>query len=633
MKKVIWSVLLSLLIGTSFTAADLPGNCGCGTGQEHSAADFVLDGKLANSQEIIRRFEQGNERVRIIVNLSEPQETKAATNWNSTASLKVLHNRMKAIRTPVLSALSANEFRLRHRFENQAGFSGEITLEGLGRLLNHPGVVSIEPVYVLQPHLSQGIALINAAAVRSTYNGQGVSIAICDTGIDYTHPKLGDGGFPNDKVIGGYDFGDDDANPMPHNSQPHGTACAGIAAGDLGSVGDYVGGVAYNAKLYALKITAGSDNIAYSSDIAAAWDWCVSHKNDDPDHPIMAISTSFGGGRLYGACDGYSLAVTMAANNAVAAGITVLASSGNDGYCDSICWPACISNVISVGAVYDAGFGLFQPCISEESCATKYPSGGCTTGYYAKDYTAADMVTSYSNTASFLDILAPSNRTYTTDIAGPVGYSSGDYYASFGGTSAASPYAAGAVACLQQAALVLTGNYLTPDEVTSTVTDTGDDITDDKIAITKPRINLAGAIESLGEVEPVPGDANEDGKVTIVDFLTLQNNFNQSGGWAEGDFNDDAMVTIADFIILQNNWGYGTDGGTAEDAEEIARFAAAIGLLGEQDRPAEAGGQGNKNDASDKAVNDPSVPCSAAAIVLAALICLGFLAVIETEEP
>jgi len=56
----------------------------------------------------------------------------------------------------------------------------------------------------------------------------------------------------------------------------------------------------------------------------------------------------------------------------------------------------------------------------------------------------------------------------------------------------------------------------------------------------------------------VPGDANGDGKVTIADFLALQNHFNQAGTWADGDFNDDGQVTIADFLILQNNWGFGT---------------------------------------------------------------------------
>ena len=56
--------------------------------------------------------------------------------------------------------------------------------------------------------------------------------------------------------------------------------------------------------------------------------------------------------------------MTTAAANAVAAGITIFASSGNDGYCDSMGWPACISHVNSVGAVYDAVFGPYLPCIN-----------------------------------------------------------------------------------------------------------------------------------------------------------------------------------------------------------------------------------------------------------------------------
>jgi len=56
----------------------------------------------------------------------------------------------------------------------------------------------------------------------------------------------------------------------------------------------------------------------------------------------------------------------------------------------------------------------------------------------------------------------------------------------------------------------------------------------------------------------VYGDANLDGKITIADFLALQNNFGQVGAWADGDFTGDEMVTISDFLILQNNWGFGT---------------------------------------------------------------------------
>jgi uncharacterized repeat protein (TIGR02543 family) len=488
-------LLLGAKVSMGVPANDPNSNCGC-TAQSEGHPSALSPGKLIHCNDIMKGFEEGQGRVKVIVNLAEPAETKAKTDWHSKQSLKLLQDEIKAIQTPVLSALSEGEFKLRYRFDNQAGFSGEVTLQGLEKLKNDPRVISVEPVYLLEPHLKQGIPLMHADTYRSSYNGEGIAIAICDTGIDYRHPMLGNGGFPNSKVIGGYDYGDSDADPMPDSTQSHGTCCAGIAAGDLGDVGDYIGGVAYNAKLYALKITSGSSGSATSDAMVAAWNWCVTHQNDDPTHPILAISTSFGGGRNYSTCDSYYSSMTTAANNAVAAGITVLASSGNDGYCDSIAWPSCISSVISVGAVYDAGFGTYLPCINAASCATKY-SGGCSTGYYAIDNTTADMVTSYSNTASFLTVLSPSNQCYTTDIIGSGGYSSGDYYDSFGGTSAACPYTAGAVACLQSAAKAIRGNYLSPSEVRTILTSTGDNITDGKVAITKPRINLGQAIDYI----------------------------------------------------------------------------------------------------------------------------------------
>ena len=55
----------------------------------------------------------------------------------------------------------------------------------------------------------------------------------------------------------------------------------------------------------------------------------MNHQDDDPDHPIMVISTSFGGGGYSGNCDAVLPAMTRAAANAVSAGITVFASCSN----------------------------------------------------------------------------------------------------------------------------------------------------------------------------------------------------------------------------------------------------------------------------------------------------------------
>ena len=455
----------------------------------------VASDKLVDSEQIMQGFAAGKERVKVIVNLKQPTQLRARTNWKSAESLKKLRQEIAARQDAVLATLESREFAPRRRFANQAGFSCEVSRQALNKLANNPDVASIEPVRQLEPHLNQGIPLIKAATHRPIYNGAGVAIAICDTGIDPNHPKLGGGSFPNGKIIGGFDFGDNDPNPIP-NGDAHGTACAGIAAGDLGATGDYIGGVAYNAKLYALKIEDSSGTI-FTDYLISAWDWCVSHKDDDPCHPILAISNSVGGGRFFSFCDGPESALATAADNAVAAGITVLVSSGNNGYCDSLASPACLSNVISVGAVYDADIGLIQWCVSGDSCADIVADGNCSTGWRAVDDAVADMVTAYSNTASFLDILAPSNHTYTTDIAGPDGYVPGDYLAGFGGTSASCPYAAGAVASLQSASMALTGRYLLPFEVKAKLIDTADPITDGRVAITKGRINLAAAINSL----------------------------------------------------------------------------------------------------------------------------------------
>jgi len=476
--------------------------------------DFLLGyGKLIDAQTIVEAFEAGETWVKVIVNLADPVQMKARTDWDSPASAGALRAEIARRQEPVLSSLTSAEFTLGYRFENQAGFSGEVTVEGLTKLLNDPLVVSVEPDRILYPHLAQGIPLMNATTARMAYNGKGMAIAIVDSGVDYTHPMLGGtvfpNGFPNAKVIGGYDFGSNDPDPMPGFTpgHTHGTACAGLAAGDLSVNGDYIGGVAHNAKIYAIKIAPDYTTGAMLAAMIAAWDWCITHKNDDPENPILVTSTSYGGGRAYSppAADSFSPGMTTAANTSVAAGITVLASSGNDGWTNSLGWPASISSVISVGAVYDATF--FSVPGGEQA----YP----------------DKVVSYSNSAYFLDILAPSENAYTADIVGFGGYDPGDYYAYFNGTSAACPYAAGAVACLQSASLARTGSYLDPLIVRHYLTTNGDPIFDTRppVPILKPRVNLGRTIDCIEDTfapapdppEWEPGlEPNETGRFTIA---------------------------------------------------------------------------------------------------------------------
>ena len=160
-------------------------------------------------------------------------------------------------------------------------------------------------------------------------NGEGVVVALIDTGIDYTNPNLGGGFGPTFKVIGGEDLltGSDD----PLDSDGHGTHIAGIIAGD-----GLVNGIAPGAKLLAYRIVS-TGNTVPTSFILRAIDSAVGEGAD-------VINLSLGGlvgGRL----------IREAIANAVEAGVVIVAASGNSGPgLSTISYPAAAMEAIAVGA-------------------------------------------------------------------------------------------------------------------------------------------------------------------------------------------------------------------------------------------------------------------------------------------
>lgn len=431
------------------------------------------------------------ETVPVTVHLVSPGAVAGFRDWTDAAASAVHRGEVALLQDAVLTTADlAFEIVPRQRFENMPAFSADVTAEGLERLRNDPRVAHVELVTALELHTKQGLALVEGVEMREAFSGEGVAIAVCDSGIDYGHAQLGGGGSPNAKIIGGYDFGDSDADPLDENG--HGTQVAGIAAGELLSSGggDYDGGVAPDAKIYALKVTAGDSLTVDSDALAAAWDWCVSHRNDDPANPIRVINTSLGGGRSNELCDDEYPSLAQAATNAVNAGIVVIASSGNDGYCDSLAIPACLSNVISVGAVYDDMIGPVVTCIDPFGC-TGRASGACSSSYLCDDLSPiADLMACYSNTSRDLTVLAPGEYATSPALGGG--------FDDFGGTSAAAPYVAGAVAAMFDAAEELMEDDLTPAIVRSLLVMTGEPRIDPESRLMFPRIDLENAILSMG---------------------------------------------------------------------------------------------------------------------------------------
>ena len=115
------------------------------------------------------------------------------------------------------------------------GLAVSLPAGDVGRLAELPGVSGVYPDHQVQIKLADSVSQIGANQVwqlldenDQAVTGQGVSVAVIDTGIDYTHPDLGGCFGPGCKVVSGYDLYNNDADPLDDNG--HGTHCAGIVA-------------------------------------------------------------------------------------------------------------------------------------------------------------------------------------------------------------------------------------------------------------------------------------------------------------------------------------------------------------------------------------------------------------------
>lgn len=176
-----------------------------------------------------------------------------------------------------------------------------VDTQDLEALSLDPDVLSIHRVTNFEKSLEDTVPYIGATRVQEEFgfDGDGVTIAILDSGIDYTHFDLGgpgtieayeaayknntsrDGLFPTEKVIEGYDFVGEEwpDGPLAEDDDPidfdgHGTHCADISAGRLG--------VAPGASLYAVKVCSAKVGSCSGSALLRGMEY-ASDPNGDGD--------------------------------------------------------------------------------------------------------------------------------------------------------------------------------------------------------------------------------------------------------------------------------------------------------------------------------------------------------------
>lgn len=369
------------------------------------------------------------------------------------------------------------------RYRSIAGLAGRATAAGVAALAGDPGVAAVYLDGRVRAQLVEGSALIGATAVHGQgYTGAGVRVAVLDTGIDTNHPDLADDiaaqhCFCSDLL---FDCCPDGSNEddSAEDDAGHGTSVSGIITS---AAAQAPLGVAHNAEIVAVKVLDSGGSGSFS-DVAAGLDWVLTESEPGGEaFGVRVVNMSLGDGGEYASsapspCTGSATASAVAALHA--AGIAVFVASGNDGHDQGIAFPACVAQAISVGGVYDANVGSVSWCGEDPLCVTAL----CT-----DNPTAADTFVCHTNSGALLDLLAPDYPTRTSALGGGV-------EASFGGTSAACPYAAAEAALLFEA-----DPTLTPDEIRNALVASGPLVENPESGLSFPRADVEQAIAELPE--------------------------------------------------------------------------------------------------------------------------------------
>lgn len=290
--------------------------------------------------------------------------------------------------------------------------------------------------------------------------GAGQTVAVIDTGIDYTNPLLGGGFGTGFKVIGGYDFVDNDPDPL--DTDGHGSAVASLLAGAPYTFNNLsYQGVAPEAKLIALRVAVNTDTTP-NERIEEALEWVLEHR---AAFNIGVVNISFGFGHFDRAPDDGRFATLL--GDLRDQGVFIAAAAGNSGVGGDkgpgIDYPAADPSVVGVGAVDEF-----------------------------------DTITEYSERGRLLKLLAPGEQVGVPALSGAT--------RNVFGTSFSTPLVAAAAALLRQV-----DPALSPAELVSILRVSGDDNYDgdaefgDTTELRFSRLDLPSAVRVATSRLPLAG--------------------------------------------------------------------------------------------------------------------------------
>lgn len=264
--------------------------------------------------------------------------TSFADTENSTDHERVIVTFESQIDKELLTDL---DVEIHHSYELFPTVAISASQNQIERLKANDNVVSIKEdttVKVVEQKIDYGIGLTNTKnAWKADLTGEGVKVAVIDTGVSITHPDL--------NIAGGKSFVESDSTY--NDIDGHGTHVAGIIAAQNNNIGSV--GVAPSVSLYALRAMVG--DVGDASSISAAVEWAILNNMD-----IINLS-------ITGNSEEPNPLLAKMINIAYNKGILIVAAAGN--YSGTVRYPAKLNSVIGVGAVNSnedrAGFSPTGP--------------------------------------------------------------------------------------------------------------------------------------------------------------------------------------------------------------------------------------------------------------------------------